>query len=33
VARQLLDYDPQTRLDEGIPQFVEWYRHAVLANE
>ena len=33
VARQLLDYDPQTRLDEGIPQFVEWYRQAVLANE
>lgn len=33
VARQLLDYDPQTRLDEGIPQFVDWYRQAVLANE
>jgi UDP-glucuronate 4-epimerase len=25
-ARKLLGYDPQTPLDEGIKQFVEWYR-------
>ncbi len=25
LARELLDYHPQTRLDEGIPRFVDWY--------
>jgi UDP-glucuronate 4-epimerase len=25
-ARQHLGYDPQTKIDEGIPKFVEWYR-------
>lgn len=25
-ARRLLGYDPQTRIDEGIPQFVEWFQ-------
>ena len=24
-ARQLLAYDPQTKIREGIPKFVEWY--------
>ena len=24
-ARQLLGYDPQTKIPEGIPKFVEWY--------
>ncbi|HMA33477.1 MAG TPA: NAD-dependent epimerase/dehydratase family protein, partial [Chloroflexia bacterium] len=33
VARQLLDYDPQTRLEEGIPRFVDWYRRTILASE
>ena len=25
-ARQLLAYDPLTKIDEGIPAFVEWFR-------
>jgi UDP-glucuronate 4-epimerase len=25
-ARRLLGYDPRTSIEEGIPQFVEWYR-------
>ncbi len=25
-ARALLGYDPQTKIAEGIPRFVEWYR-------
>jgi UDP-glucuronate 4-epimerase len=25
-ARQLLGYNPQTRIEEGIPRFVEWFR-------
>ena len=25
-ARQLLAYDPRTKIDEGIPAFVEWFR-------
>jgi UDP-glucuronate 4-epimerase len=29
LARQLLDYQPHTRLDEGVPRFVEWYRENV----
>ncbi len=29
LARQLLDYDPRTRLDAGVPRFVEWYVRAV----
>lgn len=24
-ARRLLGYDPQTKIDEGIPKFVEWF--------
>ncbi len=27
-ARRLLGYDPQTRIHDGIPRFVEWYRRA-----
>jgi UDP-glucuronate 4-epimerase len=27
-ARALLGYNPQTRIAEGIPKFVEWYRAA-----
>jgi UDP-glucuronate 4-epimerase len=25
-ARSLLGYDPRTRIEEGIPRFVEWFR-------
>jgi UDP-glucuronate 4-epimerase len=25
-ARQLLDYHPKTKVSEGIPRFVEWFR-------
>lgn len=25
-ARRLLNYDPQTKIEEGITKFVEWYR-------
>jgi UDP-glucuronate 4-epimerase len=25
-ARRLLDYDPHTKIAEGIPRFVEWFR-------
>lgn len=25
-ARRLLGYDPRTRVEEGIPRFVEWFR-------
>ena len=24
-ARELLGYNPQTKIREGIPKFVEWY--------
>jgi UDP-glucuronate 4-epimerase len=26
-ARRLLDYTPQTQIEEGIKKFVEWFRH------
>jgi UDP-glucuronate 4-epimerase len=25
-ARSLLGYNPQTKIAEGLPKFVEWYR-------
>ena len=25
-ARKMLEYEPKTRIQEGIPKFVEWYR-------
>ncbi len=25
-ARKLLNYNPQTKIDEGIKKFVEWFR-------
>jgi UDP-glucuronate 4-epimerase len=25
-ARKLLGYDPTTKLSEGLPKFVEWFR-------
>jgi len=25
-ARRLIDYDPQVKIEEGIPRFVEWFR-------
>jgi UDP-glucuronate 4-epimerase len=25
-GRQLLDYNPRTRIEEGIPRFVEWFK-------
>jgi UDP-glucuronate 4-epimerase len=27
-ARRLLGYDPRTRIEDGIPRFVEWFRAA-----
>jgi UDP-glucuronate 4-epimerase len=27
-ARKLLGYDPRTKIEEGIPKFVEWFRSA-----
>jgi UDP-glucuronate 4-epimerase len=30
-ARRLLGYEPQTSLDDGIAQFVSWYRQSKLA--
>ena len=29
-ARRLLDYDPQTSVQEGVTRFWHWYRQAVL---
>jgi len=29
LAGHLLDYQPRTRLDEGVPRFVAWYMRAV----
>jgi len=26
-ARALLNYNPTTKIKEGIPKFVEWYLH------
>jgi UDP-glucuronate 4-epimerase len=28
-ARELLDYDPQVSVEEGVQRFVDWYRSAV----
>ncbi|MDX2226286.1 MAG: GDP-mannose 4,6-dehydratase [Verrucomicrobiae bacterium] len=28
-ARRLLDYNPQVKIHEGIPLFVDWYRHSL----
>ena len=25
-AKKMLDYEPKTRIAEGVPRFVEWYR-------
>ncbi|MEO5860222.1 MAG: GDP-mannose 4,6-dehydratase, partial [Pyrinomonadaceae bacterium] len=25
-ARKLLGYNPQTKIEDGIPKFVEWFR-------
>ena len=25
-AREMLGYDPKTKIDEGIPKFIEWYK-------
>jgi UDP-glucuronate 4-epimerase len=27
-ARRALNYDPQTRIDEGIPKFIEWFQRS-----
>ena len=29
-ARKLLNYDPRTKIEEGIPRFVEWFRESQL---
>ena len=29
-ARKLLNYDPKTKIEQGIPKFVEWFRGAYL---
>ena len=31
-SRALLNYNPQTKIAEGIPKFVEWYRQMKAAN-
>jgi UDP-glucuronate 4-epimerase len=28
-ARKLLNYSPQTKVEQGIPKFVEWFRRSV----
>jgi UDP-glucuronate 4-epimerase len=30
-AREILGYNPQTKIAEGIPRFVEWYRSTLAA--
>ena len=32
-ARDLLGYDPQVRVVEGVAEFYQWYRRAVLEKE
>jgi UDP-glucuronate 4-epimerase len=27
-ARELLNYSPKTKIDEGIPKFVDWFRNS-----
>jgi UDP-glucuronate 4-epimerase len=27
-ARRLLNYNPQTQIEEGIKKFVEWFRES-----
>jgi UDP-glucuronate 4-epimerase len=29
-ARELLSYDPQTKIEDGIPKFVEWFRSSTV---
>jgi len=29
-ARQMLGYDPQTKIEDGIPKFLEWFKSANL---
>lgn len=29
-ARKLLNYDPRTKIEDGIPRFVEWFRESQL---
>lgn len=31
-AREVLGYNPKTKIEDGIPKFVEWYRSAATAN-
>jgi len=30
-ARRLLNYNPQTKIEQGIPRFVEWFKSKVVA--
>jgi UDP-glucuronate 4-epimerase len=32
-ARRLLGYDPKTKIDEGIPKFVEWFQSQVAGQQ
>lgn len=32
-ARKLLGYDPKTKIDEGIPKFVEWFQDQLAARQ
>jgi UDP-glucuronate 4-epimerase len=25
-AREMLDYDPQVKIEDGIPRFIEWFK-------
>jgi len=27
-AKRLLGYNPRTKIEEGVPKFVEWFRSA-----
>jgi len=29
-ARELLSYDPQTKIEDGVPKFVEWFRSSTV---
>jgi len=32
-ARKVLGYDPQTKLEEGIPKFIEWFKSSQVPSE
>ncbi len=32
-AKQLLNYDPSTKIEEGIPKFVEWFQNQIATQQ